>query len=82
MKPNLAPLSYVSYEGYVRLYIAPHLGSKRLDKLDRAGRARVADQAGDRLPVLRPGEGRQAGQPLAGSAARSVTAASRTRPGG
>lgn len=31
--PNLAPLSYVSYEGYVRLYIAPHLGAKRLDKL-------------------------------------------------
>lgn len=33
VKPNLAPLSYVSYEGYVRLYIAPHLGAKRLDKL-------------------------------------------------
>lgn len=33
VKPNLAPLSYVSYEGCVRLYIAPHLGSKRLDKL-------------------------------------------------
>jgi integrase len=33
VKPNLAPLSYVSYEGSVRLYIAPHLGSKRLDKL-------------------------------------------------
>ncbi|MFF8896100.1 tyrosine recombinase XerC [Streptomyces lydicus] len=33
VKPNLAPLSYVSYEGCVRLYIAPHLGAKRLDKL-------------------------------------------------
>nr|WP_277349229.1 MULTISPECIES: N-terminal phage integrase SAM-like domain-containing protein [unclassified Streptomyces] len=33
VKPNLAPLSYVSYEGYVRLYIAPHLGAKRIDKL-------------------------------------------------
>ncbi|MEO3972875.1 tyrosine-type recombinase/integrase [Streptomyces sp. CAU 1734] len=33
VKPHLAPLSYVSYEGYVRLYIAPHLGTKRLDKL-------------------------------------------------
>ncbi|MFJ1636245.1 MULTISPECIES: tyrosine recombinase XerC [unclassified Streptomyces] len=33
VKPNLAPLSYVSYEGYVRLYITPHLGSKRLDRL-------------------------------------------------
>jgi integrase len=33
VKPNLAPLSYVSYEGSVRLYISPHLGAKRLDKL-------------------------------------------------
>ncbi|MCX4779501.1 hypothetical protein OG435_22460 [Streptomyces sp. NBC_01264] len=33
MKPNLAPLSCISYEGHVRLYIAPHLGTKRLDKL-------------------------------------------------
>jgi integrase len=33
VKPNLAPLTYVSYEGSVRLYIDPHLGSKRLDKL-------------------------------------------------
>ncbi|MGW4024430.1 tyrosine-type recombinase/integrase [Streptomyces sp. NPDC005009] len=33
VKPNLAPLSYVSYEGSARLYIVPHLGSKRLDRL-------------------------------------------------
>lgn len=33
VKPNLAPLSYVSYEGSVRLYIRPHLGAKRLDRL-------------------------------------------------
>ncbi|WP_405931791.1 tyrosine-type recombinase/integrase [Streptomyces sp. NBC_00827] len=33
VKPNLAPLSYISYEGSVRLYIGPHLGTKRLDKL-------------------------------------------------
>lgn len=33
VKPNLAPLTYVSYEGSVRLYIAPHLGAKRIDKL-------------------------------------------------
>ncbi|QEU93254.1 site-specific integrase [Streptomyces kanamyceticus] len=33
VKPNLAPLTYVSYEGSVRLYINPHLGAKRLDKL-------------------------------------------------
>src|SRR3954471_16666173 len=28
VKPNLAPLSYVSYEGCARLYINPHLGAK------------------------------------------------------
>ena len=33
VKPNLAPLTYVSYEVAVRLYIVPHLGGKRLDKL-------------------------------------------------
>lgn len=33
VKPHLAPLTYVSYEGSVRLYINPHLGGKRLDKL-------------------------------------------------
>lgn len=33
VKPNLAPLTYVAYEGAVRLYIVPHLGTKRLDKL-------------------------------------------------
>ncbi|RBM22872.1 site-specific integrase, partial [Streptomyces sp. PT12] len=33
VKPHLAPLTYVSYEGSVRLYIAPGLGTKRLDKL-------------------------------------------------
>lgn len=33
VKPNLAPLSYVSCEGSVRLYITPHLGAKRLDRL-------------------------------------------------
>ncbi|MFE1253421.1 site-specific integrase [Streptomyces fungicidicus] len=33
VRPNLAPLSYVSYEGSVRLYIVPHIGAKRLDRL-------------------------------------------------
>ncbi|MFJ8335223.1 tyrosine recombinase XerC [Streptomyces sp. NPDC094437] len=33
VKPNLAPLTYISYEGSVRLYINPHLGTKRIDKL-------------------------------------------------
>jgi hypothetical protein len=62
VKPNLAPLSYVSYEGSVRLYIVPHLGCKRLKEADRPGRAGVADQAGRHLPVLCSGKGRQAPQ--------------------
>ncbi|MES5819104.1 site-specific integrase [Streptomyces sp. RG80] len=33
VEPNLAPLTYISYEGSVRLYIAPYLGPKRLDRL-------------------------------------------------
>jgi hypothetical protein len=33
VKPNLAPLSYVSYKGSVRLYLVPHLDAKRRDKL-------------------------------------------------
>jgi integrase len=31
--PNLAPLTYVTYETLTRLYIVPGLGGKRLDKL-------------------------------------------------
>lgn len=34
VKPNLAPLTFQTYETFVRLYIEPHLGSKRLDRLD------------------------------------------------
>lgn len=33
VRPNLAPLSYIAYESHARLYITPHLGNKRLDKL-------------------------------------------------
>jgi integrase len=33
VQPNLAPKTYEQYEMFVRLYISPHLGTKRLDKL-------------------------------------------------
>lgn len=33
IEPNYAPLAVVTYETYLRLYILPHLGAKRLDKL-------------------------------------------------
>jgi integrase len=31
--PNLAPKTYEKYEAFTRLHIVPHLGAKRLDKL-------------------------------------------------
>ncbi|WP_211246473.1 N-terminal phage integrase SAM-like domain-containing protein [Amycolatopsis taiwanensis] len=33
IKPNRAPLTFVNYELFVRLYIAPGLGDRRLDRL-------------------------------------------------
>jgi len=33
VEPNLAPLTFATYETLVRLYIVPGLGSKRLDRL-------------------------------------------------
>lgn len=33
VRPNLAPLTYQTYETIARLYIRPHLGTKRLDRL-------------------------------------------------
>jgi integrase len=33
VKPNLAPLTYQTYETFVRLHITPYLGSNRLDRL-------------------------------------------------
>ncbi|GAB3339854.1 hypothetical protein GCM10027452_12740 [Micromonospora halotolerans] len=33
IQPNRAPLTYATYETFVRRYIAPFLGAKRLDRL-------------------------------------------------
>ena len=33
MEPNLAPKTYEKYEMFSRLHIIPHLGGKRLDKI-------------------------------------------------
>jgi integrase len=33
VKPNLAPLTYSTYETFVRIYITPGIGAKRLDRL-------------------------------------------------
>ncbi|MGH3921923.1 MAG: tyrosine-type recombinase/integrase, partial [Pseudonocardiaceae bacterium] len=34
VRPNLAPATYVNYELFVRLHIAPRLGARRLDRLN------------------------------------------------
>jgi integrase len=34
VKPNLAPLTYARYESFCRLHIIPHLGEKRLHKIE------------------------------------------------
>ncbi len=33
VKPNSAPLTYATYETYIRMYILPHLGRAKLDRL-------------------------------------------------
>jgi integrase len=35
VQPNLAPLTYQTYETFTRLHIEPHLGRKRLDRLQQ-----------------------------------------------
>nr|WP_307962353.1 hypothetical protein [Salinispora arenicola] len=58
VEPNLAPLTYTTYETLSRLYIVPGIGAKRLD--DAAVRARgtdLAQQGHEDVPVLRTGKG-------------------------
>jgi hypothetical protein len=33
VKPNAAPLTYATYETYIRIYLLPHLGRIKLDRL-------------------------------------------------
>ena len=55
MRPNLKPKTYEKYEAFVRLYIVPGLGSKRLGKLAvRDVRAWLNEGAPD-VSVLRRG---------------------------
>ncbi|GAA1784084.1 hypothetical protein GCM10009735_13880 [Actinomadura chokoriensis] len=58
--PNLAPATATNYDMFVRLYIVPELGKKRLDKLSVQGRPGVAQRAPWPLPVLRTRQGRAA----------------------
>lgn len=64
-RPNVRPTTYRYYEAAVRLYLLPHLGGKRLDRLTpehvRAmHRAVQADTVDDQGEVLRPGSTRNA----------------------
>ena len=78
--PNLAPLTYATYESHVKNYIEPCLGALRLDRLRVADVQRwinrLAAQANavrrERTPV-----GRSTGRP---SAARSGSAVTGSRP--
>ena len=36
VKPNSAPLTYATYETYIRIYLLPHLGRIKLDRLSAA----------------------------------------------
>ena len=58
--PNLAPLTCATYESHVRHYLDPGLGSIRLDRLRVADVQRWLNRLPDAVPVLRPGQRRQA----------------------
>ena len=81
VKPNLAPLTYATYETFVRLYIVPGLGAKRLDRLRVSDVQTWINEVAPHLPVLRPGQGRRAASRTSVAAARSAAAA-RTVPVG
>jgi Phage integrase, N-terminal SAM-like domain len=68
--PNLAPLTYATYESHVKNYITPGIGALRLDRL------RVVDvQAWPNrlspMPVLRIGKGRPSGASRDGTVLRA-----------
>lgn len=48
IQPNRAPKTYVNYELFVRLYINPFLGEKRIDRLQ----LREAQQWANKLPTV------------------------------
>jgi hypothetical protein len=56
--PNFAPLTCSTYETLARLYIAPGLGAKRLDRLTLRDVRAWLNGPPAYLPMLRPGERR------------------------
>ena len=56
VEPNLAPKTYEKYEMFSRLHIIPHLGGKRLDKIQVKDIRQWLNRLGRHLPVLRPGK--------------------------
>jgi hypothetical protein len=66
--PNLAPLTYATYESHVKNYIEPGIGALRLDRL------RIADIQPwlnrHTMPMLRTGKGCPSGAPRDGTVLR------------
>ena len=58
VQPNLAPKTCEKYELFSRLHIIPHLGAKRLDKLQVKDIRQWLNKLEPDLPVLRTGKGR------------------------
>ena len=56
MEPNLAPKTYEKYEMFSRLHIIPHLGGKRLDKIQVKDIRQWLNKLAVTLPVLRAGQ--------------------------
>lgn len=77
-RPSLAPKTYEKYELFSRLHIVPHLGAKRLDKLQVQDIQAVAQQARPYLPMLRTREGRWASRGKSAGAALLVNAVTRS----
>ena len=56
MEPNLSPKTYEKYEMFSRLHIIPHLGGKRLDKIQVKDIRQWLNKLSCHLPVLRAGQ--------------------------
>ena len=69
--PNLAPLTYATYESHVKNYIEPGIGALRLDRPSRRRCPGVAESPGRTMPVLRAGKGRPSGAARHGTVLRT-----------
>ncbi|SCG65531.1 Phage integrase, N-terminal SAM-like domain [Micromonospora echinaurantiaca] len=81
IQPNRAPLTYATYETFVRRYIAPGLGAKRLDRLQSRDVQTWINQVTRTCQCCSQGK-TPPDRRTSGAAARSVAAARPSRPPG